>query len=229
MTEVRQFVESVIGFYHKTAVDQLLALAWFVEVREQRSSFDGTHLRRCFKAVGVEAPYPSGEYRLPVLMVIADLTCVRRAWLRSGACGGMRAITGVERRRRWRLEDKLRIVAEAERPGAVISIVARRHDVSRALLCHWRNQVRCGALSLRPPVFLPVHVASEASRPGKSCDDDAAAPAAFPPWDAPVADAADRRIEIALVDGTCVRVGEDVSLAVLRRVLAALRGGSCAA
>jgi transposase-like protein len=32
----------------------------------------------------------------------------------------MEIITGVERRRRWRTEDKLRIVAEAERPGACV-------------------------------------------------------------------------------------------------------------
>jgi hypothetical protein len=29
-------------------------------------------------------------------------------------------ITGVERRRRWRLDEKLRIVAEAEAPGRVV-------------------------------------------------------------------------------------------------------------
>jgi transposase len=29
----------------------------------------------------------------------------------------MEIITGVERRRRWRLEEKLRIVAEVEQPG----------------------------------------------------------------------------------------------------------------
>ena len=43
----------------------------------------------------------------------------------------MKIITGVERRRRWRDEDKLRIVAEAEAPGAVFAEVARRHDISR--------------------------------------------------------------------------------------------------
>ena len=46
----------------------------------------------------------------------------------------MEIITGVERRRRWRLEDKLRIVAEAERPGARFAAVARRYEVSRGLL-----------------------------------------------------------------------------------------------
>ena len=48
----------------------------------------------------------------------------------------MEIITGVERRRRWRLDEKLRIVAEAEAPGACFVEIARRHDVSRGLL--WR-------------------------------------------------------------------------------------------
>ncbi len=51
----------------------------------------------------------------------------------------MEIITGVERRRRWRVEDKLRIVAEAERPGARFVEVARRHEVSRGLLWLWRD------------------------------------------------------------------------------------------
>ena len=55
-------------------------------------------------------------------------------------------ITGVERRRRWRVEEKLRIVAEVERPGACFAEVARRHDVSRGLLWNWRRQVRNAAL-----------------------------------------------------------------------------------
>jgi len=46
----------------------------------------------------------------------------------------MEIITGVERRRRWRCEEKLRIVAEVERPGASFADVARRHEVSRGLL-----------------------------------------------------------------------------------------------
>jgi transposase len=46
----------------------------------------------------------------------------------------MEIITGVERRRRWRVEEKLRIVAECERPGACLASVARQHDVSSGLL-----------------------------------------------------------------------------------------------
>ena len=82
----------------------------------------------------------------------------------------MEIITGVERRRRWRLEEKLRIVAEMERPPA------------RALITS------------------PVASSSEP---------------------APVGEAS--RIEIALPDGTCIRVGEDIGLVALRRVMAAVR------
>jgi transposase len=71
----------------------------------------------------------------------------------------MEIITGVERRRRWRCEEKLRIVAEVERPGASFNEVARRHEVSRGLLWNWRRQVRAGVLAPEPlPVFVPVQV-----------------------------------------------------------------------
>ena len=76
----------------------------------------------------------------------------------------MEIITGVERRRRWRLEEKLRIVAETEQPGSGIAEVARRYEVSRGLLWNWRSQVRRGVLRPEPPpVFLPVQ--AEDNRP----------------------------------------------------------------
>jgi hypothetical protein len=46
----------------------------------------------------------------------------------------MEIIAGVERRHRWRLEEKLRIVAEVEQPGASFAAVARRHELSRGPL-----------------------------------------------------------------------------------------------
>ena len=68
----------------------------------------------------------------------------------------MEMITGVERRRRWRLEEKLRIVAESEQPGASVSDVARRHEMSRGLLWTWRRQARTGTLApVGPSVFVP--------------------------------------------------------------------------
>jgi len=49
-------------------------------------------------------------------------------------------ITGNERRRRWRDDDRERILAEAFAPGAVASDVARRHDISTGLLYTWRKR-----------------------------------------------------------------------------------------
>jgi hypothetical protein len=56
VSEIQDFAASVPGFYRKTAVDQLLLLAWFVESRQQKSSFDGVYMKQCFRDVGLEAP-----------------------------------------------------------------------------------------------------------------------------------------------------------------------------
>jgi len=131
----------------------------------------------------------------------------------------MEIITGVERRRRWRVEEKLRIVAECERPGACLAAVARQHDVSSGLLWNWRRQARRGLLGADlAPAFLPVHLTGEpVSRdPGRRSTSLAVAPE--------TPSSADAKIEIMLADGTLVRAGQNVSLATLRRVLAALRG-----
>src|ERR687886_3071230 len=94
------------------------------------------------------------------------LAALVRASVRSEAGGGMEIITGVERRRRWREEDKLRIVAEAERPGARFIEVARRHEVSRGLLWLWRDRARRGVLVAEPaPVFVPVQVTADPPAP----------------------------------------------------------------
>ncbi len=130
----------------------------------------------------------------------------------------MEIITGVERRRRWRCEEKLRIVAEVERPGASFADVARRHEVSRGLLWNWRRQVRAGVLAPEPmPVFVPVQITADAPY----SDGTALSPPCPAPSKAVPAEAA--RIEIALPDGTCIRVGADVGLVALRRVMTAVR------
>ena len=123
----------------------------------------------------------------------------------------MEIITGVERRRRWRDEEKLRILAELDEPGARFNDVARRHDVSRGLLWQWRDAQRRGKLVAEVAGFVPELPAPEpqGSMPAASIDPESEA---------------DSRIEIVLPDGTAVRVAEGISAAVLRRVLAALRG-----
>ncbi len=64
-----------------------------------------------------------------------------------------------ERRRRWSVEEKLRIVAETHELGASVRTVAARHDVYPNLLRTWRRHVRDGRLTSPPPArFVPVRV-----------------------------------------------------------------------
>jgi transposase len=67
--------------------------------------------------------------------------------------------TGVGRRRRWSDEAKGRILAESFAPGAVVSEVARRHEISPQHLFAWRKAARAGLLTLpsdAAPLFVPV-------------------------------------------------------------------------
>jgi len=123
----------------------------------------------------------------------------------------MEIITGVERRRRWSLEEKLRIVAETEQAGFGIAEIARRYEISRGLLWNWRSQVRRGVLRAEaPPVFLPVQTIRE---PANGDGARHVEPSS----------AADVKIEITLPDGTSIKVGHDVGLVTLRRVMTVLR------
>ena len=132
--------------------------------------------------------------------------------------GQMEIITGVERRRRWRVSDKLRILAELEEPGVRFNDVARRHDLSRGLLWQWRDAHRCGQLVEDTPVFLPVRVAMDQPRPASP---SVPAPGARPPRRQR---AEHGRIEVVLPDGVVLRIDAGVSAAALRGVIAALRG-----
>jgi len=120
-------------------------------------------------------------------------------------------ISARERRRRWSVEEKLRIVAETYEPGGSVRAVAARHDVYPNLLSTWRRLVAQGRLAARPSYFMPVRVIEPAPPP--------VAPSP-PAIDRPAADT----IEISLPDGSRVRVGSDVNLAALRRVMTVLRG-----
>ncbi len=56
--------------------------------------------------------------------------------------GQVAVYSSVERRRRWSDEERLEILSEAFSPGACVSQVARRHDVSTALIYTWRRKLR---------------------------------------------------------------------------------------
>ena len=52
----------------------------------------------------------------------------------------VQVITGPERRRSWTEDQKRALVSEAFAPGAVVTDVARRADLSATLLYRWRRQ-----------------------------------------------------------------------------------------
>jgi len=126
----------------------------------------------------------------------------------SGGRFGMEIISGIERRRRWRLEEKLRIVAEAEAPGAVFALVARRHEISRGHLWKWRTPVWGGELAPAPavPEFIPVRVLEgEAGSVRQVRPADAPMNAPDPQMTRPqarLAESGSSRIEIVLPDGS---------------------------
>jgi transposase len=113
-------------------------------------------------------------------------------------------LTGPERRRRWSVDEKLRILAEAEMEGSRVADIARRHDITRQHIYQWRRELRGkGLLSLAPPVFLPVELASEIACRNRA-DGDARR---------------EHRVEIGLRNGRTVRISADVPDDVLHRVI----------
>lgn len=77
--------------------------------------------------------------------------------------GQITVFSGPERRRRWSEEDRVRILTEAFSPGACVAEVARRHDVSSALIYTWRSKLR---QSLAEPGFAEaVVVAGDGGEP----------------------------------------------------------------
>lgn len=118
----------------------------------------------------------------------------------------MEIITGVERRRRWSLEEKLRLVAECDAPDSSVTRVSRRHDISRALLWTWRRQLRRGELGGGPDRgFLSVTLPALPSGPTRPDG------------------RADTGLEIVLSDGLHLRVTTRTDLDLVARVLTLLR------
>src|SRR5690242_14769135 len=67
-------------------------------------------------------------------------------------------LTGPERRRRWSVEEKLRILGQSVAPGSSVSLVCRMHGISSGQLYTWRKQFRTGELT----GFAPVTVLADA-------------------------------------------------------------------
>ena len=107
---------------------------------------------------------------------------------------------GVERRRRWSGDDKMRIIEETLAPGAVVTEIARRHGISTSLVFTWRRRARLASVVSAGPKLVPVQLTPAAAESVSLTE----APAAIPPR---------RRrglIEIELGGSTRVSVDENV-------------------
>lgn len=81
-------------------------------------------------------------------------------------------ISQFARRRRWPVEDKVRLLELTMQPGASLAAIADRHGVSRSLLFLWRKQARAGLMpgvtplmADQKPMFAPVVVAGPSLQP----------------------------------------------------------------
>ena len=118
--------------------------------------------------------------------------------------GTIEIITGRERRRRWSVEEKLRLVAETEEAGARVTEVAARHGVYPGLLFTWRRQARDGQLvALAPVSFVPVRISAGKTAAEPDADHAANGKASAPPM---VTSRHEAPIEIILAGDAAQRV-----------------------
>lgn len=110
--------------------------------------------------------------------------------------------SGVERRRRWSVEEKRRLVTAAFAPGAVVSAVARRAEIHPNQLYRWRQDLRSAL-----PGFAKV-VVSEGFPDRGSTD--------VLPNGAPA------MIEVSFADRTALRLPVSTSPALASAVIGAL-------
>ncbi len=123
----------------------------------------------------------------------------------SGFVGRLEVVeTG--RRRRWSVEEKIRIVEESLAGHRQASATARRHGIPNSLLFRWRRDYRRGCLGGRRSSsgFVPAIVTPDDALP------------------APVSSAGAGRMEIVLSGGYRVIVDRDVDASALERVVAVL-------
>ena len=111
-----------------------------------------------------------------------------------------------ERRRRWTTEQKQTIAAQSLASGASPPEVARRHGISTGQLYTWRHALKAAQPGAAIGRFARVEVMPQ---PVAQPDILARSPGL---------------IEIALSDGTTVRVDVGIDPCALRRVLAVPRG-----
>src|SRR3979411_1722921 len=86
----------------------------------------------------------------------------------------LEVLGGVERRRRWSRDDKMRIIEETLAPGAVATEIARRHGIATSLVFTWRRRARLATVASAGPRLVPVQVAAAAGEGPRMVEDPAA-------------------------------------------------------
>lgn len=115
-------------------------------------------------------------------------------------------LTGLERRRRWSDAEKLSILADADAPGATVTAVAARRDVTRQQIYHWRSLRRKGLLGAMSPADMTFLAVGSMETP--------------PPVVA--APCAPAMIEIALTNGRVLKAAASTPTATLKRLICAV-------
>jgi transposase len=138
-------------------------------------------------------------------------------------------IARVERRRQWTPQEKATLLAEVQASGGQVSVVARRHGISKSLLYNWRSAWKAAALVARGAApssagFIPLGVVADPSyeRPSIGMASGAASACSRGPGSALAG--CGGVMEIDLPEGVRVRVDGGVDEPALRRVLSAVRG-----
>ena len=125
-------------------------------------------------------------------------------------------LTGSKRRRNYTPAEKVRIVEEAFRPGAIVKDVARRFGIYESLLYRWRRLMRTAAPTGGLPSFVPVTITPEPDRAEPPSLPSAPSPSPTP---AAVAGAV---LEVMLPDGARVRLEGAVDPTLAAAVLGAM-------
>jgi transposase len=134
-------------------------------------------------------------------------------------------VARVERRRQWTPGEKAALLGEIEAAGGQVSLVARRHGISKSLLYNWRSAWKAAALAARgsaSPGFIQLGVVADRSDEGSALRMMGGGASVREAGAALAAHAG--VIEIDLPEGVRVRVEAGVDELALRRVLAAVRG-----
>nr|WP_169804968.1 transposase [Sphingomonas asaccharolytica] len=95
-------------------------------------------------------------------------------------------------RRRWKTEEKIALLLQAERHGSTITSVAQAHGIATSVMFRWRDQLGVGKDD--PAVILPVRLVAGHERSGS----------ATPSLLADLLPRPDGMIEVALADGRLV-------------------------